>query len=138
MYDTTFYLTIEINHISHTSKYEICEIEKLDKDQLYFQINAFIGSILKEYSPCRYNDIKSFGISNTKRFDKYISPYDVYETFCENYDNAEMFNNNIKQILNKCINAIKYDLENCKNIAKDMIKYGILRINSTLEECNHK
>ena len=57
MYDTTFYLTIEVDHISHTLKYEIYEVEKLDKDQLYFQINAFIGSTLREYSPCKYNDI---------------------------------------------------------------------------------
>ena len=138
MYDTTFYLTIEVDHISHTSKCEIYEVEKLDKDQLYFQISAFMGSTLKKYSPCKYNDIKSFGISNTKRFNKYISIGDAYETFCENYDNAEVFDNNIKHILNKYINTIRLDLEKCKNIAKDMVKYGILKISSTLEECNHE
>ena len=138
MYDATFYLTIYINNIAHTLKHEIHEVEKLDKDQLYFQIGAFIGNTLKKYSPCKYNDIKSFGISNTKRFDKYIFIGDASETMCKNFDNAEEFDNNIKRIINKYANFIKSDFENCKNITKDMINYGILKISFTLEECNHE
>ena len=138
MYDATFYLTIYINNIAHTLKHKICNIEKLNEEQLYFQIGAFIGNVLRKFSPCKYNDIKSFGLSDTKRFDKHISFCSTDQMFCKNSDDAEEFDNNIRRIINKYINFVKNDFEDCKNITKDMINYGILKISSTIEEHNFK
>ena len=139
MYNTTFYLTIDINEVTHRETYEIWDIEQLDKDQLYFQINSFIGYTLRKFSPCKYNDIKEFGITTTRRFDKSIDISKLVDgttnsIYCKNNSNGTKFDIDIKDILDTHLHHVKCDLENCKQIAMKLFDCGILKVTTNIEE----